>query len=423
MDRRNNDITRRSFLGQSAMTGVAAGVMAASRRAVAANDRLGVGLIGAGGRGNQLLRAVKHIQDNDNSVEIRAICDVYRPRLERLAEQYNATKQYMDYRELLADPAVDVVIIATPDHQHGYQTIDAVRAGKDVYCEKPVTHWRQFELTKKVAQEVAASGRVFQCGTQGMSDAAWIQMGQLVREGLIGQPIHAECGYFRVGDFGEAGMPIDDPNAQPGPDLDWEAFLGDSPQREFDVSRFFRWRMYEDYAGGPCTDLFPHSLTPVMHILDAKLPDVAVATGGMFRYTEREVPDSFNMLVDFPGQFTIAVLGTQGNDDNGTGERGTGYRIPIIRGWEGSLTVRDDDIVFTPAHDTDKEAHKIPIEKGENVLHFLQEFFECSRNNDPNTSSPAELAYHVQTALIMSYLSLREGKVVRFDHENETLIM
>ncbi len=329
----------------------------------------------------------------------------------------------MDYRELLADPAVDIVFIATPDHHHGHQALAAVRAGKDVYCEKPITHWRQFELTKQLAQEAAASGRVFQCGTQGMSDSAWKQIGQLVREGLIGQPVHAECGYFRVGDWGEAGMPIDDPEAKPGADLDWEAFLGDSPKRDFDVSRFFRWRMYEDYAGGPCTDLFPHTLTPVMHMMNAGLPSLAVATGGMFRYQEREVPDTFNMLVDFPEKFTIAVLGTQGNDYQGTEQRGSASRIPIIRGWDGALTVKNDEIEFSPAHGSDKKAQRIPIEKSENLLHFFQEFIACSRAGDPNTSSPVQLAYHVQTALIMSYLSLREGKAVRFDHEKEALVL
>lgn len=417
-------VNRRAFLGHTVLAGAAAAGLAAlpKRRALAANDVLGVGVIGCGGRGRSHLETLKHIQGHDKTIRIVAVCDVYRPRLDAAAERYGA-KGYMDHRELLADPAVDLVTIATPDHIHGYQALDAIAAGKDVYCEKPVTHWRQFELTKKLAKEVAASGRVFQCGTQGMSDTAWKQIGQMVREGMIGQPIHAECGYFRVGDWGERGMPIDDPNAQPGPDLNWEAFLGDSPKRDFDVSRFFRWRMYEDYAGGPCTDLFPHILTPVMHMMNAKLPDVAVATGGKFRYEEREVPDTFNMLVDFPEKFTIAVLGTQGNDHQATEERGSGGRIPVIRGWDGTLTVRGSEIVFIPNRGTEKKEEKFPIERQENLLHHFQELIACSKAGDPKTSSPMELAYHVQTALIMAFLSLREGKAVRFDHANETLIV
>ncbi|MBP8132200.1 MAG: Gfo/Idh/MocA family oxidoreductase [Candidatus Hydrogenedentes bacterium] len=414
---------RRAFLRNATAAAVATGVAAcAGTRAFAANERLGVGVIGVGGRGNGHLQAMKHIQDNDKTVQIVAVADVYRPRLDRAAAAYNA-KGYMDHRELLADPNVDIVCIATPDHHHGYQAIDAVRAGRHVYCEKPVTHWRQFELTKQLAQEVKKSGKTFQCGTQGMSDSAWRQMGQLVRDGLIGQPIHAEAGFFRVGDWGERGMPIDDPNAKPGPDLNWEAFLGDSPKRDFDVSRFFRWRMYEDYAGGPCTDLFPHILTPVVHIIGAKMPSVAVATGGKFRYEEREVPDTFNMLVDYPEKFTIAILGSQGNDYQGTGHRGSGQRIPIVRGWDGSLTVQDEEIVFFPAEGSDKKEQRFPIEKGENLLHHFQNWIECCRNGSQDTWSPVDMAYHVQTALIMSFLSLREGKVAKFDPATETIML
>ena len=118
-------------------------------------------------------------------------------------------------------------------------------------------------------------------------------------------------------------MRIDDPNARPGPDLNWEGFLGSAPKRPYDVSRYFRWRMYEDYAGGPSTDLFPHSLTPVLFMLGVGMPSTAVATGGKLRYQEREIPDTYNMLIDYPENITVAVLGTQANDYAGTGSRGT----------------------------------------------------------------------------------------------------
>ncbi|HNR31996.1 MAG TPA: Gfo/Idh/MocA family oxidoreductase, partial [Candidatus Hydrogenedentes bacterium] len=195
-------MNRRAFLRNTAAAAMAAGVVGHSGRAFPARERLGVGVIGVGGRGNSHLQAMKHIQNKEGTVRITAVCDVYRPRLEKAAKAYDA-KGYMDHRELLADPNVDIVCIATPDHHHGFQAIDAVRAGKDVYCEKPVTHWRQFELTKQLAREVKQSGRTFQCGTQGMSDAAWRQMSALVKDGIIGQPIHAEAGFFRVGDWGE----------------------------------------------------------------------------------------------------------------------------------------------------------------------------------------------------------------------------
>jgi len=416
-------LTRRHFMRRAASAAVAGGVAAAPlRKVIGANERLGVGVIGCGGRGKAHLSVLDWMRNNDHNIDIVAVCDAYRPRLDSAAEAYKA-KAYMDHRELLADPNVDVVTIATPDRVHPFQALDAVAAGKDVYCEKPVSHWQQFEITKKLAAEVAKSGRVFQLGSQGMSDSAWRQMRQLIQDGLIGQPIHAECGYFRVGDWGERGMPIDDPNAQPGPDLNWEAFLADAPKRPFDVSRYFRWRMYEDYAGGPSTDLFPHSLTPVIYMLGLGMPGMVVATGGKFRYDEREVPDTFNMLIDYPEKITVAVLGTQGNDYNTTAGRGAGGRVPVVRGWEGTLTLDGDEIVYIAPGGAKKKEQRFPIEHGEDMVGHFQNLFECVREGRQDTNSPMDLAYRVQTALQMGSLGLKEGKVARFDAAKETIVL
>ena len=425
---KTNTMTRRHFIRKAgtaaaALTAVGTTTQHFNGRVLGANDRIGVGFIGCGGRSNAHLQTVHYLKtQKDANVDIVAACDVYKPRLQKVVDGYKA-KGYMDHRKLLADPNVDVVCISTPDHVHGYQAIDAVRAGKDVYCEKPVTHWRQFELTKRLVAEVKKSGRAFQLGTQGMSDPAWHQIKKLIQDGLIGQPVHAECGYFRVGDWGERGMSVDDPNAKPGSDLNWEAFLGDSPKRPFDVSRFFRWRMYEDYAGGPSTDLFPHVLTLVVHMLGVTMPSVAVATGGKFRYQEREIPDTFNMLIDYPENITIAMLGTQANDYPGTGGRGSGQRIPVIRGWEGTITIENNEIVFIPAQGSKKKAQRFGIKGGEDFVGYWQNFLDCCRSRKTDTLSPMSLAYHVQTALQMGMLGLRRGKVARFDKTKETIIL
>jgi predicted dehydrogenase len=416
-------VSRREFLKASAGAAVGASLAAASfSRALGANGRVGVGFIGCGGRGLAHISYVSQLNKAGEPVEIVAVSDLYRRRLDAAARSSGA-KSYMDHRELLADPKVDVVCIATPDHLHGYQVIDAVRAGKDVYCEKPITHWRQFELTKRMAQEVKKSKRIVQVGTQGMSDSAWHQAAELVKQGAIGQPIHAECGYFRIGDWGERGMPVDDPDAKPGPDLNWEGFLGDSPKSAFSVSRFFRWRMYWDYAGGPSTDLFPHSLTPVVKVLGVTFPAMVVATGGKFRYEEREVPDTFNMLVDYPEKITVAVLGTQGNDYPGTGNRSSPGRCPVIRGWEGTITFEGDKIVVRPQPGVEKPVKEITIEHGESMLDHWRNFLTCCRTREKPWSPIEELGYHVQTALQMGVLSLREGKVARFDREREEIVL
>lgn len=416
-------MNRRQFMASAAASAWTVSAMAGAKTK-SANEKIGVGLIGCGGRGGAHLAAIKEMAERDGTVEIVALCDVYRPRIKKTIEKFGLKKpkEYMDYRELLENKKVDMVCIATPDHHHGQQAMDALKAGKHVYCEKPVTHWRQFSVIKELVKVAAESKAIFQLGTQGMSDTAWHQIEKLVKDGAIGQPIHAECGFFRTGDWGERGMPIDDPNAKPGKDLNWEAFLGDSPKRDFDVSRFFRWRMYEDYAGGPVTDLFPHSLTPVLHILGVKMPSKVVATGGMWRYTEREVPDTFNMIIDYPEKITVAILGTQGNDYPATGGRGSGQRIPVIRGWEASLTIKEDQIVLIPtdeARKAGKQEQKFPIEHGENTLYHMRNLVHCAQTGNRNSDSPADLAYYTQTALIMGMQSLREGKVVKFDTGKE----
>ncbi|MBP7050185.1 MAG: Gfo/Idh/MocA family oxidoreductase [Phycisphaerae bacterium] len=420
-----NQLNRRRFLRGAGGVAAAGMVLASSSPSTVkgANDRLGIGFIGCGGRSGAHFQALHWLMTQAKEpIEIVAACDVYRPRLKQRVDGYGG-KAYMDHRELLADPNVDVVCISTPDHLHGYQAIDALKAGKHVYCEKPVTHWRQFELTKELARVARESKGVMQVGTQGMADTAWRQIRKLIEDGLIGKPIHAECGYFRVGDWGERGMPVDDPNAKPGPDLNWEAFLGDSPKRPFDVSRFFRWRMYEDYAGGPSTDLFPHGLTPMLYMLGVNMPSTVVATGGKFRYSEREIPDTFNTLIDYPEGITVAVLGTQGNDYPGTGFRGAPGRVPVIRGWDGTLTLQGEEIVFIPAEGSNKKAQKFAIEHGEDFTGYWKDFLACCRSGNKQTQSPMDLAYRVQTALQMGMLGLRQGKVARFDAQKEQIVL
>ncbi len=412
-------IKRRSFLRTA--TGAIAAPFVARGQVLGANERTGVGFIGAGSRARGHMQMIRKLKEEGLGVELVAVSDVYRPRRESASSQFNIGRAYADHRELLADAGVDVVCIATPDHHHGYQALDAIAAGKDMYIEKPVTHWRQFELTKRLAEAAKSSGRVITVGCQAMSDPAWRQMKQLVREGLIGRPLFGETGFFRVGDWGERGMEVPDPKAQPGPDLNWEAFLGDAPKREFSADRFFRWRLFEDYAGGPVTDLYPHCLTPVVDVMGAMFPDTVTGIGAIhvYPYELREVPDTFNLIANYPEAMTIVVLGTQGNDHQTTPKRGAGQRSPVIRGTEGTLTIESDNrqIRFTPTGipGQTKGAKLIPIEGHEDNLELWRDLIRCHRAKNPATMSPMDLAFRVQTVLQMAMLSHKAGRHAKFD--------
>jgi len=417
-ERARTRLTRRSFLRTAGAT--AAGAAAALKvgslagapalaQAAGDDERLGVGFIGCGGRSGAHIDVVQRLKQQGEKVDLVAVCDAYRPRAQAAAQRTGA-KAYSDRRELLADPNVDLVCIATPDRLHALDALDAVRAGKDVYCEKPLTHWAQFDLAKQLAQEVRKRGRILQVGTQSMADSIWQQAAHLVKEGAIGQPIHVQAGYFRRGDWGER-MPIPDPNAKPGPDLDWQAFLADAPKRPFTVSRFFQWRMYWDYSGGPSTDLFPHTFTPLAKVLGVSFPSMVAASGGKFYYDgEREVPDTFNMLIDYPEKVSVVLTCTLANE----------YGLPVVvRGAEGTMTFEGPGIVIRPVQGQQRE---IARERGGDLTEHWQNLLQCVRTRE-QPYSDVELGYHVQTALCMSVLALRQQKVARFDREQEKIII
>ena len=407
-----NGTDRRSFLRAVGATPAAAAGLSAAEGAggKAEQKTIRLGLIGCGGRGNYLARKVLELAEEGEAVEFTAACDIYQPRLERTATHLNA-KEYKSASDLVRDPNVDAVIIATPDRVHVYNALGAVRAGKDVYCEKPLTHWAQFEKLKELVREVRKRKTVFQVGAQWVSDPMWRRAAEEIRSGAIGKPVHAQTGYFRHGDQGERGMKIDDPKARPGVGLDWEAFQADAPRRPFSVSRFFQWRMYLDYSGGPATDLYPHPMTRLFKALGVGLPKKVVAVGGRYVYNhERTVPDTFDILIEYPEGLNVAVLGTIANN--------TGIDT-VIRGTKGTVTYTGDaGLAFTPQ--PDEEAPRRLIRTDRTVADHLADFLRCIRTRE-TPAGDIELGYRVQVPLIMAMLSQIEGRVAVFDADSEEI--
>jgi len=399
---------------REALRGLGATAAAASLKPAQAqvNRPLRLGLIGCGGRGNSLAGQVVALKQRGEPVEVAAVCDIYQPRLERTATKFSA-KYYQDSAVLLREAGVDAVIIATPDRLHVHQALEAVRAGKDVYCEKPLTHWAQFDLLKELLREVRKRKTVFQVGAQWVSNPIWTRAAEQIRKGAIGKVVHVQTGYFRHGDGGERGMPIDDPNAQTGRGLDWEAFQADAPKRPFTVSRFFQWRMYMDYSGGPSTDLYVHPMTRVYRAIQPGLPRKVVAVGGKYVYNgDRDVPDTFDLLIEYPQGMTVVVLGTLGND------------TPIetvIRGTEGTVRFTGEAALeFTPQPGSKLTRRSIGYDV--TVQDHLADFLRSIRARE-TPGADLELGYQVQVPLIMAMRSYVEGKVAYFDAATEQIRM
>ena len=416
-------ITRREFLRASAQAAVAVSALTAAPfvargRVLGANDRIGVGFIGVGGRGRSHVATVQKLIKAGENLQITAISDTYRFRLNEVTKLTGA-KGYMKHRELLADESVDAVLIASPDRLHVPMALDAIRAGKDVYCEKPMGHWSQFDLCRQFADETKKLKRVVQVGNQGNSSPAWGKVRELIQKGVIGRLQHVQAGYYRRGDWGER-MRIPDPEAKPGPDLDWQAFLGDAPKVPFTVDRYFSWRKYLDYAGGPCTDLFPHVFTPFVSALGLNYPSLAVASGGIWKYTtyDREVPDTFNMCVDYPEKVSAVLVCTLANDY---------VSEPCIRGDEGALTLQNaggweggfDSITLIPPKG---KPEIIPGMKTEATSLHWKNFLQCVRTREKPVSD-VEFALKVQAALNMSMLAFLNQKAARFDAEKRKILL
>ena len=313
-------MTRRQFVWQSAAAPAGAGLLRTARpgrdasrlaRVRGANDRLRLGVIGCGGMARQHMTALVAMRESDN-VEIAAVCDVYQIRLEEAAQKTGA-RPFPDYRALLQDPDIDYVLIATPEHWHARMTLDAADAGKHIYCEKPLTY--SIAEARQVVRRIQNSPIKLQVGVQGMSDDSYETAYRYVRQGVLGKVALAQIDYSRNYRDDFWAYPLDD-RAQPGVNLDWNAWLGPAPKRPWDPRRFFQWRRYWDYSGGIATDLFVHRVTRLIKSLGLKFPERVVATGGTWEFTQSvaEIPDTFNMMCDYPGGPTLLAVSSMAND-------------------------------------------------------------------------------------------------------------
>jgi len=414
--KKNTPTTRRAFLKAGALTAAAVAVPQFTilpANAQGANDRIGVGFIGTGGRGFGHLGIINQYKQQGIAEPV-AVCDVYRPRLQAASEATGGTKMYMAHEELLQNPAVDLVCIASPDAHHAPQAIDALNAGKDVFCEKPLVHWDQFGLAKKIQEAADKNGKLVQVGTQYMADENYAKVRQMIKDGIIGKPVHVSCGYFRRGDWGER-MHIPDANAKPGPDLDWNRFLGNSPKVEFSVERFFQWRLWWDYAGGPSTDLLVHTFTPAFCILDLGFPERVFGGGGTFQY-DREVPDQCNIIADYKGGPSVVMQNSLSHH--------TGIDT-LVRGTAGVILWKHIEQANSPGIrivPNDGQEIVLPWNGMGDTGRLWKNLLDCVKTREQPFCS-IDLALKVQAPLSMGVISHRESKVVKFDEATKDFML
>jgi predicted dehydrogenase len=405
-----NKISRRAFVSASAASIVA--TAASANRVIGANNRLRVGIIGCGGLAQGAhIPSLMRMKEADN-VEIVAVCDVYQKRLDQAAVTTGAAP-VKDYRAMLDNKDVDYVTIVTPEHWHARMTLDAADAGKHIYCEKPMT-W-SIEQAKQVVKKIQQTSVKMQVGVQGMCDDSYETAQKYVKEGKLGRVVQAQIDYSRnhKRDFWVSDEP--DKDVRPGENLDWNAFLGPAPKRPFDLDRFLHWRRYWDYSGGIATDLFVHRITRIIRALDLKFPTRVVAVGGKweFRDSPAEIPDTFNMMLDYPDGLSVVVLSSMAND----------APIPhVLRGHEATLEFTREGFVIRPQGRFNKEGDKPEIvhkkSGGEDITLHHRNLQNAIRGGEA-LKCDVMTGYYGVVAVRLAVESYRKSKYMKWDARRE----
>ena len=320
-------VSRRRFIQGSAAVAFAGALPASSwARVSGSNDRLNIAVIGTGGMGTAHTRSLVERGERDN-VRVIRVCDVYRRRLNDAIGIIDGAPESgtMEYRAVLDDRDVDAVLIATPDHWHTKIAIEAMDAGKDVYCEKPLSHTIPQALACRDA--VHRTGRTLQVGPQGTSDDRFWKARRAIDEGRIGKVTWSQASYCRNSRGGQFNWAIaDDAGPHNPPDhpgyVWWDRWLGAdwdlAPRISWNPDHFFRFRKYFAYNGGLATDLLYHRLAPLLLAItgpDGEYPRRVVASGGRYlEKDERDIPDTFMMTADYPSEHTIVLVSVMTND-------------------------------------------------------------------------------------------------------------
>jgi predicted dehydrogenase len=349
-------INRRRFLRISGTTAATTGSMAGERAVPpkqeqrpptpaqpprgAAINRVRFAIIGFGASGSQIARNLLTVQ----GAEIAAVADVYDGRHRRAREIIGDSVQTgRDWRAVLDRPDVDAVIVATPDHLHSMMVEQAIRAGKDVYCECPVVH-RPGEGDRLEAA-AAERKRIVQAGGGWISSPVFGAAREMIAAGRIGRVTLVRGTWDSAGSIAAWQVPFP-PDASPD-SIDFAAFQGDRGTRPFDPYRFFRWRCYRDYGSGLSGARFAPQLTAIHWLLGAGIPSEVTASGSLSRWKDgREVPDSLHAVLTYPQGFVVILSSTQS---------GTSSRALQLVGTDGTLLI--DERGMTVQEDPQAEAY------------------------------------------------------------------
>ena len=399
-----------------------------------ANDQINVALIGAGIMGTEDTNTALKIP----GVKLVAVCDLYKGRLKTAKEKWgDHLYTTQSYKEILARPDIDAVIIAVPDHWHKQISIDAMRAGKAAYCEKPMVH--SVDEGHEVIKAQKETGMTYQVGSQGMSSLGNEKAKELLAAGAIGELNYAEGFWARHSPGGAWQYNV--PKDASTETVDWDTYVSNTTKRDFDPLRFFRWRNYRDYGTGVSGDLFVHLFSSLHFVTNSKGPDKVMATGGLRYWKDgREVPDILLGMFDYPKatEHPAFNLSLRVNFVDGT----SGSTYLRLVGSEGAMDVLWNDVYLRKNPVTKdpsdpyaqskirealdgmeprkmmlppKEAH-YTVQRGYNGAHYdhFNNFFTGVRNKT-QVAEDAIFGFRAAAPALLCNDSYFDGKTVKWD--------
>lgn len=344
-----DQLNRRAFHRVTATAGVLAATATQVARAAAVNDKIRLGFIGLGNRGDQVLSAFLSHADT----EVTAVCDIYAPNLEFAAEKVKGVKgrkpdTLHDYRKLLERNDIDAIVICTPDHWHALQMIEACNAGKDVYVEKPLSLC--IAEGRAMVDAARKNDRVVQCGIQRLSCPYATEAAAFIRNGGIGKVTVVRAFHVQNEWPKGIGRPEDE---EPPKNVDWDNWLGPAPDRKYNKNRsFYRFRWFYDHSGGQLTNFGVHYLAQIHRSLGVDAPKSVVAMGGKFGdYDNREVPDTMEVVWHYPGDTLVTF-----SQFNATGAQPAARPCEIeFRGTKGTMYFSSNGFEVVPEAVTPNE--------------------------------------------------------------------